>query len=346
MTRTPPIEPTSDSVVRWHAFAGGASPEWNAARERAGAGPHFGDGWIACREAQGLRAQRLLLEVGGAPVAVGVVHLKRPRFRPWVRTTALLDRLPMALPREGGGAPAISDDAIARALVAFGDERGFGRIELDSFDGPSPPPDLAALGLATRARFEFLLDLAAPAETRFAALKSSHRRKVRDAEKSGVTVADETGATPVDLLRELQGQTQERRAGRGEEMELPDRELYARLERCFLGAGGRLFVGRKEGTPMSAILCGVEGRRAYYFMGGTSKAGFECNAATLVLWRASVLLAEKGATLLNLGGVPREAEHEDHAAHGLYRFKEGFGAARVDCTSATWVRGASQGTPR
>jgi len=345
MTRTPPIEPTSDRALTWRPVVG-ASAEWDAARARAGAGPHFGDGWIACRAAQGLEVARFLVERGGVAAAVGVAYLKRPRFRPWVRATALLDRLPVALPGEAGGAPLASGEELARSLLHYAAQRGLGQVELESFDGPSPPPDLAALGLATRARLEFLLDLAPAAETRFAALKSSHRRKVRDAEKSGVTVADETGTTSVDLLRELQGQTQERRAGRGEEMELPDRDLYARLQRRFLGAGGRLFVGRKEGQPMSAILCGVEGRRAYYFMGGTSKAGFECNAATLVLWRASVLLAEAGATLLNLGGVPREAEHEDHAAHGLFRFKEGFGAARAECTSATWRRGADPAAAR
>lgn len=219
------------------------------------------------------------------------------------------------------------------------------RVEIESYDGPWPAPDfdapeLAALRLATRERLEFLLDLRGDEASRFAAIKSSHRRKVRDAEKAGVTVAEESGTTGLALLHELQSSTKERREGRGETMSLPEAQQYERLQRCFVGAGnGRLFVGRKEGAPMSAILCGVEGTRAYYLMGGTSAAGFECNAATSVLWRASVLLAQGGVVELNLGGVPREAETAGHAEHGLWRFKEGFAPRRVECRSAVWQRG-------
>ncbi|MBL8840937.1 MAG: GNAT family N-acetyltransferase [Planctomycetes bacterium] len=291
--------------------------------------------------------------------------MKRPRFRPWVATQALLDRLPWRLrdpaAAEAGGPSATSPSAtsaptdeaseralhgaIARAVIAALASQRVARVELESYDGPWPAPDFAApefapLRLETRERLEFLLDLRGDVETRFAAIKSSHRRKVRDAEKAGVTVAEESGATALSLLHELQSSTKERREGRGETMALPEAEQYERLQRCFVGAGsGRLFVGRKEGQAMSAILCGVEGPRAYYLMGGTSAAGFECNAATLVLWRASVLLAQGGVVELNLGGVPREAETAGHAEHGLWRFKEGFAPRRVECRSAIWQRG-------
>src|SRR5262249_46508516 len=144
---------------------------------------------------------------------------------------------------------------------------------------------------------------------------------VRDAEASGVTVADETGRTSLDVLRELQGATQERRAERGEEMRLPDRGHYARLAETFVAGGaGRLFVGRRSGVPVSAVLCGVERTRAYYFMGGTNPAGLEVNAATLVLVKAATLLAERGVRVFNLGGVPRAAADANHPAHGLDRF--------------------------
>jgi lipid II:glycine glycyltransferase (peptidoglycan interpeptide bridge formation enzyme) len=169
---------------------------------------------------------------------------------------------------------------------------------------------------------------------------------VRDAEAGGVSVADETGTTGLDVLRELQGATQERRAGRGEEMELPDADHYRRLAETFVAGGGaRLIVGRRGGAAVSAVLCGLNGARAYYYMGGTNAAGLEVNAATLVLTRAATLLATSGARVLNLGGVARAAEAADHPAHGLYRFKEGFGATRVECASSTWTTGAkSAGT--
>ena len=85
-------------------------------------------------------------------------------------------------------------------LIGLARGAGWREPSIDSFDGPQPPPDLRALRCETSDRHEFLVDLAAPAEERFARLKASHRRKVRDAEASGVTVADETGRASLDLL--------------------------------------------------------------------------------------------------------------------------------------------------
>lgn len=310
---------------------------WRAARERvAAAGPHLGAGWIAYRRAQGLAARGIVVrDAAGRDAACGVAWLARPRWRPWARAHVRLDRLPWAL--EGA---TLDADATAAATLAALQAARCGAIELESFDGPWPAPDLARLGLVARERLEFLLDLRGTEEERFARIKSSHRRKVRDAGKAGVTVADESARGELELLHELQGHTQERRAARGDSMSVPEREQYRRLADPFVrSGGGRFFVGRRDGAALSAILCGVEGTRAYYLMGGTSPAGFECNAATFVLWRAALLLAEAGVTELNLGGVPRDAEREGHPEHGLWRFKEGFAPRREECRSATWVRG-------
>lgn len=318
--------------------------EWSAARASAGAGPHLGDPWLAYRRA--LHAGPAFVTVA-APrlgvVAVGALHLRRPRYQPWGRVDASADRLPWWT--EAGralAADAEASTALARALIELARQKGFRSLAVDSFDGPSPPPDWPSLGAEAHERFEFLLDLAGGPDERFAAMKSSHRRKVRDAEAAGVAVADETGRTGLQLLRELQQATAERRAARGEEMELADAERYRLLETTFVAGGGaRLFVGRIGRAPVSAILCGLHGVRAYYFMGGTSGAGLEVNAATLVMTRAATLLAEAGARLFNLGGVAKSAGLESDPAHGLYRFKEGFGAARVECASAKWTSRAS-----
>jgi GNAT acetyltransferase-like protein len=318
--------------------------EWIAARASAGVGPHFGDPWLAYRRAQNAGpAFVTVAEKRSGVVAVGVLHMRRSRFQPWGRADASADRLPWWTPA-GREIAAAEDGAtgLARALVGLAKQKGFRSLAVDSFDGPSPPPDWRSLCDDVQERYEFLLDLTRSADERFAALKSSHRRKVRDAEAGGVAIEDETGRTGLDLLRGLQEATAERRAARGEEMDLPDAERYRLLAETFVaGGGGRLFVGRIGGAPVSAILCGVNGARAYYFMGGTNAQGLAVNAATLVMTRAATLLAAAGVQSFNLGGVARSAEREGDPAHGLYRFKEGFGAARLECVSAKWTPGRS-----
>ena len=120
---------------------------WDAARSNADGLPHFGDGWIAYREAQGYRAAWLL-----ATNAFGVAWIKQPRFRPWKRPTLLVDRLPA--PLAGAAGATATSDALARALLDVTRAGRFGELAIESFDGPSPPPDLAALGFAVRERLE------------------------------------------------------------------------------------------------------------------------------------------------------------------------------------------------
>ena len=117
-------------------------------------------------------------------------------------------------------------------------------------------------------------------------------------------------------------------------MKLPDATRYRALARTVVADGGaRILVARLDGRPLSCLLIGELGPRAYYLMGGSSPEGLTLNAASLLMWRASGLLRERGVDHLNLGGVPAHAEEEDAVEHGLYRFKDGFGARRFLCRS-------------
>jgi lipid II:glycine glycyltransferase (peptidoglycan interpeptide bridge formation enzyme) len=49
------------------------------------------------------------------------------------------------------------------------------------------------------------------------------------------------------------------------------------------------------------------------------------------------LLAEHGFTAYNLGGTPEAGGMPEHPAHGLFRFKNGFGGEAVRCRGARWV---------
>ena len=292
--------------------SGRPSAAWSAQRDLAEGGVHVSDPWIAYRAAMG-NAPRYLLAGDVAAVA----YEKRPRFRPWKKSHVFLDRAP---------------EGVAAMLVPVAREHGWAELRVDSFDGPFGARELD--GFDTVERHEFLLDLS---EDRMAACKSSHRRKIRKAEKSGVVVAEETCADSVRLLYTLQGHTQTRRATRGEDMSLPSPAQYDVLAKTFVQqGGGRLIVARIDGNPVSCILIGVGGPRAYYMMGGTSPEGLASNAASLVMWRAIELLQRDKLQVLNLGGVSARAADPESVEHGLYRFKDGWGGERVSCISGVW----------
>ena len=308
-----------------------ASETWCRARDEVRPGVHGSKQWISYRAASGHRPLYLLLREEDTVVGVGVAFTQRPRLRPWIRPRARLDRLPWCLDSSGA-----DPDRVAAALVNLARARRWAELQIHSFDGPSPPPDLAALDCPVQERFEFLVDLRVSDEERSAAAKSSHRRKVRQAERAGVTVEEETDSASLSLLRTLQEHTQQRRGERGEEMGLPDAAQFERLRRELVAPGaGRLLVGRIEGEPVSAVLLGVNEGQAYYLMGGTNERGLASNAATLVMWTACRTLHGEGFHTLNLGGVPARAAEPNSVEHGLYRFKAGFGGTMIPCRSGT-----------
>jgi hypothetical protein len=279
---------------------------------------------------------RYLLQGGpDGPEAVGVAYRLRPRWRPWVRPRWLLDRLPWPVP----GAPGEHDERV-RGLVRAALSDRCAAIELGSFDGPSPPPPLAQLGFSVEPRFEFAVDLSRSEEDLLAAMKSSHRRKVRQAGRAGVVVREEREPGRIAVLGRLQDQTRERRGRRGEDMSCPPESRYQLLATCLLEQGrARLYVGTTgDGEEVSAVLIDVHGDRAYYLMGGTDSRGLAVNAASLVMWEAVRALRAEGLAELNLGGVPQHAEASSALEHGLYRFKDGWGGERRDCLGGVWTR--------
>jgi hypothetical protein len=302
---------------------------WQSLVARVGAGVHLSPAWIRYRTALGTPPRYVLLQSSaGTPLAAGVVYLRKPRFRPWVRPSGFADRAPWGEPSAG-----LDPTAIGAAMADLARQQRWSELVLDSFDGPIPAGDLQASGFSVTERWEFLVDLLPNEEERMAVLKGSLRRKIRKAIKAGVEVRTESGLEAVRRLQALQGHTQERRRQRGEAMSCPGDEQYRILSREFVDqGGGRLVVGVLHGQPVTSILLGEHQQRAYYLMGGSNAEGLAANSASLVMWRATQMLHEEGFQVLNLGGVPHAAEAAGHPEHGLYRFKSSF-ADPVLCRS-------------
>ncbi|MCA8941282.1 MAG: GNAT family N-acetyltransferase [Planctomycetes bacterium] len=304
------------------------SRNWRDARDRSDGGPHLGDPWIEYQSAIGHTPRYLTLRVDGETDAVGVAYLSRSRLRFWRAPAARLDVLPTCV----DATPRTTADERAAAIVELARREGWGSLAIESLGGPTPPPDLARLGFTVRDRFEFTIDLEPDDETRWQAIKSSHRRKIRKAEKSGVQVQD--ADDPAACLHQLQTFTAERRRAQGESMDCPPLARY-RLLCDTLGDDGTTLVGLIDGQVVSAMLVARRGRHTYYLNGGTNDAGLAANAASSVFWEATRKLHADGAATLNLGGTPADAADPGSPAHGLYRFKLGWGTTPAACRSGT-----------
>ena len=65
----------------------------------------------------------------------------------------------------------------------------------------------------------------------------------------------------------------------------------------------------------------LHGSVATYHIGWADDTGRDLNAHNLLLWRASLLLRERGLAAIDLGGV------NTHSLPGISRFKLGTGGA-------------------
>jgi Acetyltransferase (GNAT) domain len=139
----------------------------------------------------------------------------------------------------------------------------------------------------------------------------------------------ETGAEGLEQFRAVYDETM-RRLGAGEHYLFP-REYYRSLAD---GLGGRLGVAlarRGEQTVGGALfLADGSGPFAHYHLSGTTDAGRELKAGTLLVHEGAVWAAEQGSELLHLGGGTQGAD-------SLYAFKRSFGGAEFTYSFASLV---------
>ena len=310
---------------------------WRDARDATAHGPHLSDGWIAYRRLRGSRPSYLLVHDGERTLGVGVAYVERSRRAFWRRARCSLDRLPWCgEPTDPGASATIA----AQALVDWARAQGFASLTISSFDGPSPSADFEQLGFRTEERLEFVLDLGPTEDELLAGMKGSHRRKLRKALATGLRV-DLAAHSELSRIASLQQHTSTRRSERGEQMEVVDPEQLEAMRKSLLAAGDAfLLLGHLGERVVSAALVGTGSGGSYYLLGGTDAEGLRHNAATAVLWRAVTLARERGAHWFNFGGVPASAADPAAMEHGLFRFKEGWGADRRSCRSGTWTRGS------
>jgi hypothetical protein len=222
-----------------------------------------------------------------------------------------------------------ADTALARTLR----DLGVADVRWDSFDAGCTP--LRAL---SPDRTEYVIDLAEVEASLTWPPSSGHRRSVRRGEREGWRLEVLTGPARARAIAAVMERVVERASGRGVEMtaEIPT----ALREPGTTGDDGLVVHAALQGeTLLAAALIGRCTRRAFFLMGGATPAGYQCGASVWLHARLASQFAADGLRHYNLGGAPVSARHDSDPAHGLHRFKLGFGSTPVPCAGDRWILG-------
>jgi hypothetical protein len=171
-----------------------------------------------------------------------------------------------------------------------------------------------------------LLDLRAGSAALRAGLEGRWRNRLVAAESAKLRIEAAQGGRLLDWLVERNAAL-----GRERGVALPK----PRLVRALVQAAGPkqvlIVAALEKNEPLSAGLFLRHGPDATYYVSHTTIAGRDRSATNLMLWAATMRLAEAGVRHLDLGGI------DTRAAPGLARFKLGLGG-RTLSLAGTYCR--------
>ncbi|MDB6093011.1 MAG: hypothetical protein JWM32_573 [Verrucomicrobia bacterium] len=85
----------------------------------------------------------------------------------------------------------------------------------------------------------------------------------------------------------------------------------------------QVFLARKDGAAVAALVCSQMGNSSIYLLGATDEKARELKAAYFLQWQTMMWLKNHGARGFDLGGI------DPVANPGGYHFKSGFGGAEL-----------------
>jgi len=173
-------------------------------------------------------------------------------------------------------------------------------------------------------------DLAAGEEALLAGMKSKHRYNVRLAEKRGVTVRQGTEAD-LPAFYDLYAET-----GQRDGFLIRPYDYYRTTWATMLAAqtdganpaGGALLLAEHpdEAAPLAGIFLFRYGARAWYFYGASSERRRRDMPNYLLQWEALRWSLAQGCTVYDWWGAPVDLDDPADGLHGVWQFKQGFGA--------------------
>lgn len=162
------------------------------------------------------------------------------------------------------------------------------------------------------------LDLTQSEDELLAAMSQNTRRKVRTAEKKGVTVRS---ASLVDLpiLYDLYHTT-----GLRDHFLIRPPDYYEQAWRSFMEAGlAHALIAEYKGQPIAHVILFHFGRKCWYFYGASANEERERMPNYLLQWEAMRWAKAQGYSIYDMWGAPDEFVETD-PMWGVYEFKRGF----------------------
>jgi lipid II:glycine glycyltransferase (peptidoglycan interpeptide bridge formation enzyme) len=188
-------------------------------------------------------------------------------------------------------------------------------------------------------RSSIFVDLTPPPEQLFAALSKGHRADTRRAERQGVAVRVGSAAD-IDSFYAIMQATGERA-----DFGIHSAAYYRHAWELFQPRS-RLLLAEQDGQTVAAHMVFADARQGYYLYSGATRAGLKAGANHLLQWQALQWARGLGCSSYDLWGIPDalgraafsedeqqraalEAEAQQDALIGVYRFKKGFGGRVV-----------------
>jgi len=212
-------------------------------------------------------------------------------------------------------------------------------LSIDSYDAPRDCTWDSLLPVSRVARAEFRLDLGASLDDLWSRLAGTRRTQIRRAQRAGLTLKHGGTRRDVDQLGLLIAASANRwRQGHGESFETPRQEKLDLIARHLVERGlATVYLAERKGVAVSGSLVGLWNEQAYNLLAGSCLEGFKIGAASWLYWEIIKDLKGRGAQQINLGGVAPDASAPEHPAHGLYDFKQDFGARLAPCSSPIYI---------
>jgi lipid II:glycine glycyltransferase (peptidoglycan interpeptide bridge formation enzyme) len=163
------------------------------------------------------------------------------------------------------------------------------------------------------------VDLTRPADDLLASMNQSTRRKVRTAEKKGVTVRP-AGVDDIPTLYDLYRVT-----GARDGFLIRPLDYYRDAWGTFMQAGlAQAFLAEAEGRPIAHVILLHFGHKCWYFYGASSYEARERMPNYALQWAAMQWAQAQGYPVYDFWGAPDTFEESDRL-WGVYQFKRGFG---------------------